>query len=236
MSVAVVAAPARRRGTASPSRAVAPAARTAQGAARTGTAPARLARALLALAASCATAFATTTLARAAPVTYAIDPSHTFVWFEVRHQGVSTARGRFDRKHGSVVLDRAARTGRAEVVLETASITTGVGPFDGAMRGPNYFDSAQFPTATFVGERFVFEGERVVEVSGMLTLRGQTHPVTLRATYWACTINTTINREVCGGDFVGRIDRRDWGIVTKNPAVPEEVGLLVQVEGIRQAP
>ena len=78
---------------------------------------------------------AAATPAAAQPSTYAIDPTHTFVYFEARHQGLSTARGRFDRKSGSVTIDRAARSGRAEIVIETGSINTGVVPFDGALRG-----------------------------------------------------------------------------------------------------
>ena len=172
--------------------------------------------------------------AHAEPATYAIDPTHTFVYFEVRHQGLSTARGRFDRKTGSVTMDRAAGTGRAEIVIEAASVNTGVVPFDGAMRGPNYLDAAQFPTVTFVGDRFVFEGERLVEVGGELTLLGRARPVTLRTVYWACMINTRLNREVCGGDFTTRIRRSEWGMTQGIPTVPDEVGLVIQVEGIRQ--
>ena len=52
------------------------------------------------------------TMAMAAPDTYAIDPSHTFVTFEATHFGTSTNRGRFDKKEGTVELDKAAKTGK----------------------------------------------------------------------------------------------------------------------------
>lgn len=172
--------------------------------------------------------------ARAEPATYAIDPTHTFVYFEVRHQGLSTARGRFDRKSGTVTLDRAAGTGRAQISFEAASVNTGVVPFDGALRGANYLNAAQFPTVTFDGDRFVFDGDRLAEVGGQLTLLGRSLPVTLRAAFWSCVVNTRLNREVCGGDFTTRIRRSEWGMTQGIPTVPDEVGLVIQVEGIRQ--
>ena len=80
----------------------------------------------------------------------------------------------------------------------------------------------------------MFEGDRLTEVQGNLTLVGQTRPVTLRNEFWACTINTRLNREVCGGDFVTRIKRSDWGMRQSIPTVPDDIGLLIQVEGIKQ--
>src|SRR5512145_3271293 len=108
-------------------------------------------------------------LAHAAPVSYAIDPSHTFVTFEALHFGTSTNRGRFDKKQGSVGLDRAAKTGKVDLTIETASVNTGVGPFDKHLIGPDFFETEIFPTATFVGDKFSFAGDKVTAVAGTLT-------------------------------------------------------------------
>lgn len=167
--------------------------------------------------------------------TYSIDPTHTFVTFEVSHFGTSTNRGRFDKKTGSVHFDRAARTGRVEISIDTASINTGVGPFNEHLRGKDFFDATSHPTATFVAERMVFDGDKVAEVPGRLTLRGKTHPVTLKASNFNCYDNPMFKREVCGGDFVATIKRSqfgvDWGL---EMGFPDEVRLLVQVEAIKQ--
>ena len=69
---------------------------------------------------------ATAVGAQAATATYAIDPSHTYVTFEIGHFGTSTNRGRFDKKQGTVQLDRAAKTGKVELTLEVGSVSTGV--------------------------------------------------------------------------------------------------------------
>ena len=68
------------------------------------------------LAVAAATAL-TAGAAQAAP--YAIDPTHTFVTFEISHFGASTNRGRFDKKQGTVAFDRAAKTGKVDITIDT---------------------------------------------------------------------------------------------------------------------
>ena len=173
--------------------------------------------------------------AQAQSNTYAIDPTHTFVSFEVGHFGTSTNRGRWDRKEGTVQLDRKARTGRAELRIDMASINTGVAQFDGHLKSKDFFNAAEHPSARFVGEKFVFEGDKVTAVEGKLTLVGKTHPVTLKANRFGCYDNPMLKREVCGGDFEATIQRSQWGITYGMPAVaPDAVRLLIQIEAIKQ--
>ena len=84
------------------------------------------------------------------PAGYALDPTHTSVTFVVAGFGLSTARGRFERAQGSVQLDRAAGTGRAEITIATASVSTGVPALDGRLRGADFLDAETHPTARFV--------------------------------------------------------------------------------------
>ncbi len=173
---------------------------------------------------------------RAQPAVYTIDPSHTFVTFEAKHMGASTSRGRWDKKDGQITLDKTAKTGRAEITLEMASISTGVGPFDGRLKSEDFFDVVKFPTAKFVGTAFKFEGDKVIEVSGELTLLGKTNPVTLKATSaFTCYTNTRIQREVCGGDFDSVILRSLWGMnngLTSN-TIPDNIRLVIQIEAVK---
>jgi polyisoprenoid-binding protein YceI len=182
-----------------------------------------------------AAALAALAAAPAHGASYAIDPTHTFVHFEVGHFGTSSNRGRFDRKEGSVQFDRAARTGRVEITIEMDSVSTGVPPFDRHLKGKDFFDVAQHPQARFIGERFVFAGDKVTEVQGQLTMMGKTLPVTLSARLFNCYENPIFKREVCGGDFEATIRRSAFGMSYGLPAVaPDEVRLLIQVEAIRQ--
>jgi polyisoprenoid-binding protein YceI len=173
--------------------------------------------------------------AQAETATYAIDPTHTYATFEIGHFGTSTNRGRFDKKEGTVQLDRAAKTGKVEITLDMKSINTGAAGFDKHLQSPDLFDAATYPTAKFVGDAFTFNGDKVTEVAGTLTLLGKTQPVVLKASQFNCYTSPMIKREVCGGDFEATIDRTQWGM---NYGIiygfPKAVRLVVQVEAIKQ--
>ena len=173
--------------------------------------------------------------AHAEPATYAIDPTHTFVTFEVSHFGTSTNRGRFDKKQGTVQFDRAAKTGKVDLTIDTSSINSGVEPFNKHLQSKDFFDSANFPTARFVGEKFAFNGDKVSEIGGQLTLLGKTHPVTLKASNFNCYMSPMLKREVCGGDFETTIQRSLWGMnYGIANGMPDNTRLVIQVEAIKQ--
>lgn len=174
-------------------------------------------------------------LAVAAPATYAIDPMHTSVIFETVHFGTSTNRGRFSKTSGSVQVDLAAKTGKVDLSLDMSGISTGVAPFDKHLSSADFFDVANHPKATFVGTGFVFNGDKVSEIAGQLTLRGKTQPVTLKALRYNCYDNPMLKREVCGGDFETTIKRSlfgvNWGL---DMGFPDDTKLIIQVEAIKQ--
>ena len=173
--------------------------------------------------------------AQAQGTTYAIEPTHTFVGFEISHFGTSTNRGRWDKKAGTVQFDRAAKTGRVELTIDMNSINTGVPQFEGHLKSKDFFNTAEHPSATFVGDKFVFSGDKVTAVEGTLTLVGKSHPVTLKANQFNCYANPMLKREVCGGDFETTIQRSQWGITYGMPAVaPDNVRLVIQVEAVKQ--
>ena len=167
--------------------------------------------------------------------TYAIDPTHTFATFEIGHMGASTNRGRFDKKEGKIDFDRAAKTGKVEITLDMTSINTGTPGFDKHLHSADIFNAAAHPTAKFVSTGMTFNGDKVAEVAGTLTLLGKTNPVTLKASQFNCYNSPMLKREVCGGDFEATIDRTafglnygvDWGF-------PKNVRIVVQVEAIKQ--
>lgn len=173
--------------------------------------------------------------AHAETATYNLEPTHTFVSFEIGHFGTSTNKGRFDKKEGSVQLDRAAKTGKLDVTVDTTSISTGTAAFDKHLQSADMFDAAKYPTIKFVSDKFVFNGDKVAEIVGNLTLLGKTQTVTLKANQFNCYQSPMLKREVCGGDFETTIDRTafgmnygvDWGF-------PKNVRLIIQAEGVKQ--
>lgn len=172
--------------------------------------------------------------AQAQSATYTIDPTHTFVNFEAKHFGTSTLRGRFDRKEGAVQFDRAGKSGKAEITIDIASVSTGVGPLDGHLKSKDFFNAAEFASAKFVSDKFVFDGDKVTEVSGSLTMLGKSNPVTLKATNFNCYQNPMLKREVCGGDFETTITRSQWGMGYGLPGIPDNIRLLIQIEAVKQ--
>jgi polyisoprenoid-binding protein YceI len=177
---------------------------------------------------------AAATLSQAQSATYGIDPTHTFVTFEAKHFGTSTLRGRFDKKEGSVTIDRAAKSGKADITIDMTSVSTGVGPLDGHLKSKDFFKVDEHPAAKFVGDKFTFDGTKVKAVAGTLTMLGKTLPVTLNATNFNCYDHPMLKREVCGGDFETTIQRSQWGMAYGLPGIPDSIRLLVQIEAAKQ--
>ncbi len=187
---------------------------------------------LIALAAAATLA---TGIAHAESASYAIDPTHTFVTFEISHFGASVNRGRFDKKEGSVQLDKAAKAGKVEISFDATSINSGTPAFDKHLQSADLFNAAQHPKISFVSDKFVFNGDKVSEVSGQLTLLGKTGPVTFKANQFNCYQSPMLKREVCGGDFEATIDRTQWGMnYGVDWGFAKNVRLVVQVEAVKQ--
>ncbi len=174
------------------------------------------------------------TAASAQSATYVVEPTHTFVTWQAKHFGTSTSHGRFDKKSGSITIDRKAKTGKAEITIDMKSMNTGVAAFDKHLTGDDFFAAEKFPEAKFVGTNFKFDGDKVVEVAGTLTLRGKTNPVTLKGTGFNCYISPFVKREVCGGDFETTITRSQYDVSYGLPGIPDAIRLLIQVEAIKQ--
>lgn len=174
-------------------------------------------------------------VARAEPATYALDADHTYATFAIDHNGASVNRARFDEVAGSVRFDPVAKVGAVDLYVQVASVYSGSKGFDGHLLSPDLFDAARFPTLRFVSERLVFDGERLIEVPGQLTLLGRTHPVTLKARQFRCYPNQRAKTEACGGDFEAVIDRTQWGMnYLVDKGMPRNVRITATIEAFRQ--
>ena len=167
----------------------------------------------------------------AEPVTYNIDPSHTFPAFEADHWGgLSIWRGKINQTSGTVVLDREAGTGSIEAVMDMASIDFG---HDGMNERTlvDILHVEQFPTATYTGTLVNFEDGAPTGVEGTLTMHGVSRPVNLEVNRFRCQPHFRHQREVCGADAATTINRADFGVDydLENGLFPE-VKLLITVE------
>lgn len=166
---------------------------------------------------------------------FTIDPRHTFPAYEIGHMGYSFQRGRFNRTQGKITLDTAAKSGTVEVAVETASVSSGVDKLDEHLRGEDFFDSKNFPQMTFKSTDLAFDGDRVRQARGTLTINGVSRPVTLDVTFFKCAVNLMIMRKVCGADMTATIKRSDFGIKYGLPMLADEVLLRVNVEAIKDS-
>lgn len=174
--------------------------------------------------------------ATAAPVTYDLDPSHTYPSFEADHfGGLSTWRGKFNKSQGVVVLDREARTGTVEVTVDINSVDFGHDEMNQHAVAPDIFDAAKYPNATFKGTFTKFDGDRPEEATGDLTLRGVTRKVKMDIDDFKCIQHPMIKREVCGADVSTEFNRKDFGLnFGLDMGFKPEVKLKIQVEAARQ--
>lgn len=174
--------------------------------------------------------------AQAAPVTYDIDPSHTYPSFEADHMGgLSTWRGKFNRSSGVIVLDRQARSGTVDVTVEIDSVDFGHDEMNKHAVAPDIFDARKYPTATFKGRFTEFDGDKPEKARGELTLRGVTRTVTLDIDDFKCMTHPMEKREVCGADVSTEFNRRDFGLdFGLDMGFKPEVELKMQVEALRR--
>jgi polyisoprenoid-binding protein YceI len=170
----------------------------------------------------------------AAPVTYNIDPSHTFPAFEADHQGgLSLWRGKFNSTAGKVVLDLAAKTGEVDVTVQTKSIDFGHDKMDEHARGADMFDVAKFPTATFKGKISKWNGNTPVEVDGQFTLKGVTKPLKLTINSFLCKQNMQ-RKEVCGANASATFMRDAFGLdYGKSFGFKMDTKLLISIEATK---
>jgi polyisoprenoid-binding protein YceI len=169
----------------------------------------------------------------AAPVTYVLDPAHTYPSFEADHfGGLSVWRGKFDATSGKVVYDKDAKSGSIDVTVDVSSVDFGNPKLNEHAKSDQIFDVAKFPTATYSGKFTKFSGATPTEAQGTLTLHGVTKPVTLSINSFKCMQNPMSKKEVCGADVSATINRADFGVnFGQQYGFKQEVTLQIQVEG-----
>lgn len=164
---------------------------------------------------------------------YTIDPRHTFPSFEVNHLGFSTQRGRFDKTSGKITLDPAAKSGSIDVVIDAASVDTGLEELHKHLRSDEFFDAPQFPNITFKSKTLRFEGEQLVGADGDFTLHGVTRPVSLKIDAFKCAPNPITKKQMCGANATTTIKRAEFGVTKYVPAISDEVKIAIQIEAVK---
>lgn len=162
---------------------------------------------------------------------YDIDPTHTQVQFTYNHMGFSNITGRFDEVTGDFLFDAADPTkSSVSITIPVSSISTGVAKLDEHLLKADFFDAAQFPTATFKSTGVTAAGEGKLAVAGDLTIHGVTRPVVLDVTINGIGEHPMRKAPAAGFDASASIKRSDFGVGAYVPAVSDEVTLSITVE------
>ncbi|MGC2029426.1 MAG: YceI family protein [Steroidobacteraceae bacterium] len=169
----------------------------------------------------------------AAPVTYVLDPAHTYPSFEADHMGgLSVWRGKFTTTAGKVVYDKAAKSGSLDVTVDMSSVDFGMPKLNEHAKSAEIFDVTKYPTATFTGKFTKFKGDAPAEAQGTLNMHGVTKPVTLTINSFLCKPNPQSKKEVCGADASATFNRADFGVnFGEKYGFKMDTKLLIQVEG-----
>jgi polyisoprenoid-binding protein YceI len=175
--------------------------------------------------------------------TWEIDGAHTSAHFSVRHMMVTRVRGQFGKVSGTVDLDdRDLTRSQIDVVLDASSIDTRNDQRDTHLKSPDFFDVASYPNITFRSTRIERLGEEAYRVTGDLTLRGVTRPVTLAVEGPTAPARNPWGKLVRGVSATGKLNRKEWGL-NWNAAleaggvlVGDEIDLQIDAELVEKAP
>ncbi|TAJ17642.1 MAG: YceI family protein, partial [Rugosibacter sp.] len=157
-----------------------------------------------------------------------------FPRFEYSHLGYSNQMQRFNKTTGKITLDRAAGTGSVDVIIDAKSVDTGFALFDTHIQGTDFFDTATFPTITFKSDQLTFAGDKLVAVSGDLTIKGITQKVKLDVTSFHCMPHPMLKKDACGAHATTKIKRSDFAMSKHTPFVSDEVTLTISVEAVKE--
>lgn len=167
----------------------------------------------------------------AEPVSYDIDPGHTYPSIEVDHMGLSTFRGKFTSTDGTIVMDREAQTGTVDITIHTASVDFGHDKFNDHVKKQEMLNVEQFPTATYKGTLVAFQNGAPTRIEGTFTLRGVSKPLVLSIDRFTCRPHPISKKPVCGADASGEFNREDFGIAYgKDLGFGMNTKIAVQIE------
>ena len=175
-------------------------------------------------------------LALAQPSTWNIDPQHSSVGFTVKHMSISNVRGRFGKTSGVIVYNQAdLAKSSVKVAIDLAGVDTSEPARDAHLKTADFFDVAQYPTATFTSTS-VSGGGGHLKVAGLLNLHGVVKPVVLEVEGPEPPVPGADKKLHTGFTATALVHRSDFGLGAKfpNAMVSEDVKLSIDVEAVLQ--
>jgi polyisoprenoid-binding protein YceI len=162
---------------------------------------------------------------------YRLDPGHSKITWSVDHFGFSTYVGQFSKVEGTLSIDpKTATEAKLDVTIDANSVGTLNPALDAHLKSADFLDTTKFPTATFKATTIKLTGKRTADITGDLTLRGVTKPVTVAATFNQAGVNPVDRTYSLGFAGKAKIKRTDFGVSAYAPALGDEVTLELEAE------
>lgn len=169
-------------------------------------------------------------------LTWSIDPAHSEVQFKVKHLVISTVTGQFTSFSGGLETNSEDfDNARAMFEAEVDSISTNNKDRDNHLKSADFFDAENNPKLTFVSTSFKKTGEDTYEMTGDITIRGNTRPIVLKVEHGGTMVDPYGSTKA-GFEIAGKLNRKDFGLewngVTEagGIVVGEEVKLLLNLQ------
>ena len=160
--------------------------------------------------------------------TYTVDPAHTQVTWKVNHLGFSLLQGQFGASAGTLAIDPARpAAAKVDVTFDMTKLTSTSEAFVKHLNSADFFDTAKFPTARFVSTSVKPGPKNTATITGNLTIKNITKPVTLQAHFMGAGTNPMSKQLNIGFHATGKIKRSDFGAGMAAPAVSDEVDLEI---------
>lgn len=154
-----------------------------------------------------------------------VDPDHSVAAFSIRHMMISTVRGQCNSVHGAIHLDSDDLTrSSVEVTIDVKSLTTGIKKRDEHLHSPDFFDAENHPTIIFKSTRIEPTAVNSCKVTGDLTIRSITRPVTLNVDFVG-PIKSPYGETSMGFSARTEVNREDFNVLWNEPV--EKGGVMV---------
>lgn len=162
---------------------------------------------------------------------YEFDKAHTQIVFFADHLGFSKSSGKFLDFDGSFIFDESApETSSVEVAVKTDSINMDMERWDEHLKNADFFNVQEFPAMIFKSTSVKLTGEKTADITGDLTLLGQTHPVVLHTVFNKAGAHPMTGKPVVGFSATAMLDRTQWGMTYGTPMMSPEVEIRIEVE------
>lgn len=172
---------------------------------------------------------------------WSIDPSHSEVGFKAKHLMITTVTGKFEKFTSDVeTVGDDFSTAKINFSAEIASVNTGSEQRDGHIKGADFFDAEKYPTLSFTSTALTLVKDNHYKLTGDLTIRGITKPVTLDVEF-AGTAKDPWGNTKAGFILNGKLNRKDWdlnwnvALETGGVLVSEEIKLFADVQFAKKA-